>query len=125
MNKIFLIEHSVFDSQTAVAIGVSDKKLLKWINENTLLECDSEMKSIVKLSGNAKTVINPPFTLIRFKEWKGSNYDLSVLAHEAFHLAELILDRVGVKYDVDKSGEVYAYFIQSTVKQFLDEVGEA
>ena len=118
--KIFVIEHSVFDSQTTIAVGVTDKKLLKWIDDNTILEVDDEMREYTSLIGEARTVLNGKFTMVRFGEWTGSNYDISILAHEAFHLAEFIFDRVGVKYDMEISGEVFAYFIQSTVKQILD-----
>jgi hypothetical protein len=124
MKQIFLIEHSVFDSQTLVAIGVTDKKLLKWIELNTNLIVDDEFKHHIKVSGEAKAVINGKFSMIRFNGWSGSNKDISLLSHEAFHLAEFIFDRIGVKYDIDISGEVFAYFIQSTVKQILDGLEE-
>tara|TARA_R110000850_G_C9593273_1_gene427739 strand:+ start:19 stop:399 length:381 start_codon:yes stop_codon:yes gene_type:complete len=120
MGKIFVIEHSAFDSQTTVAVDVSDKKLVKWIDDNTVLEVDDEMRDYISLVGEARTVLNGNFTMIRLGEWTGSNYNIAVLAHEAFHLAEFIFDRIGVKYDMEISGEVFAYFIQSTVKQILD-----
>ena len=115
--KIFLIQHDVFDSQTLVAVGVSDRRLKKWIRKNTTsVKFDDDMK----LHGAARTVQNGRFSMIRLRGLDGSNYDISILAHEAFHLAEFLFNRIGVSHDVEISGEVFAYHIQSTIKQVLD-----
>lgn len=124
MKGIFIIEHPTFDIQTLIAVGVSDKKLLAWIKQNTCLSIDQVFVESIRLNGEAKASINGKFSMIRLKKWSGSNNEIALLSHESFHLAEFIFDRIGVKYDIDISGEVFAYFIQSTVKQVLDKLSE-
>ena len=60
--------------------------------------------------------------MIRLKEFSGTNRQIGTLAHEAFHLAEMVFDRIGITHDMKTSGEAFAYFIQHTVKQILDRV---
>lgn len=120
--EIFLIGHSVFDSQTTVAIGVTDKQLVRWIKKNTNIKITDDLLRAIRCDGLARSALYDSFTIIRFKEWNGTNRDISLLAHEAFHLTELIYDRVGIQYDMDISGEAFAYFIQSTVDQVLEHL---
>lgn len=46
-----------------------------------------------------------------------------VLAHEALHAVNLILDNRGVKFDVDND-EPYAYYLSYIVEQFYDFLKE-
>ncbi len=119
---IFLIQHKVFDSQTTVVIDESDKKIARWIEKNTTIEVCDDLLEVIKCHGLARTALHGSFTMIRFNEWSGTNRDISLLAHEAFHLTEFIYDRIGIKYDMEISGEAFAYFIQNTVDQILEHL---
>lgn len=120
--EIFVIHHEVFDSQTTVAVGVTDKQIVKWIKKNTTIKVCDDLLEAIYCEGLARTALHGSFTMIRFKEWNGTNRDISFLAHEAFHLAEFIYDRIGIKYDMEISGEAFAYFIQNTVDQILEHL---
>lgn len=124
MKLLFTIHHDVFDSQTLVAIGASDKDIVKWIKKNTNLEINDDLMDAIACVGEGRTAMHNSFTIMRFKKWKGSHYDLGVLAHEAFHLAEFIFHRIGVEHDMMTSGEVFAYFIGYTVEQVLEGIEE-
>lgn len=120
MRRLFTIEHDVFDSETLVAIGVSDDRIIKWLQECTDLEVTHELKRLIECHGYGRTVMSGSFTMLRLKDFSDTNRQIGTVAHEAFHLAEMVFDRIGIKHDIDASGEAFAYFIQHTVKQVLD-----
>lgn len=117
--KMFVIEHPTFDMQTLVAIGATDKQIKKWVKKHTSVKPDDEFMEIIQMLGSGRTVRFDRFTMLRLKDWDGGVEYISLLAHEAFHLAELTFDRIGIKHDPDISGEAFAYFIQHTVRQVL------
>lgn len=120
MKKMFVIEHPTFDMETLVAIGATDEDVEKWIKKNTTLEVDEEFLDFIACPGFGRTVVHGSFSMLRMPEWKNTNRNFAHLAHEAFHLAEMTYQRIGIKHDVETSGEAYAYFIQHTVDQILD-----
>lgn len=122
MKRLFLIQHATFDSQTLVTIGKSDKEIVAWVEKNTLIEITEDFVALIAGPGDGRTVLDGAFTMMRFKEWNGTNSDIARLAHEAFHLTEFVFNRIGVQYDMDISGEAFAYFIQHTVKQVLNKL---
>ena len=119
---LFTVAHPTFDCVTLIAVDVTDKQIIGWIKSKTTLEVDDYMLEIIQCPGAGRTASNGCFTMIRFKKWEGSNTDISILTHEAFHLAEFIFDRIRIPHHIEYTGEVYAYFIQSTVKQILDKL---
>lgn len=124
MSDIFVIEHDTFNSQTVVAVGVEDEKLKKWLKKNTNLEINDTFMELITVNGDAKAISHGIFTMIRLPEWTGSNYDIALLAHEAFHLAEFLFNRIGVPYDINTTSEVFAYHIQTTVEKVLNKLGK-
>jgi len=122
LKKFFVIYHSVFERQTLVVINQTDAATAKWIEKNTIVDVDDDVMEAIKCTGVARTAVCDVFSIMRFKEWNGTNSDIATLAHEAFHLAEFVYAQIGVKYDPDISGEAYAYFIGHTVWQVLDEL---
>ncbi|MCK5218087.1 hypothetical protein KAR10_01110 [bacterium] len=120
--KMFVITHPTFDMQTLVAIGATDKQIKKWVKKHTKVDTDDEFMEIIVCSGFGRTTRRGAFTMLRLSEWEGTNKNIAHLAHEAFHLAEFTFHRIGIVHDVETSGEAYAYFIQHTVEQILDEL---
>ena len=55
--------------------------------------------------------------IVVFK-WRGAAQDYAVLAHEAFHAAENILQDHGIRH-CDETSEVYAYLVQEIVDRSL------
>jgi len=120
MKRLFTISHDTFDMETLIAVGVSDKKITKWIEKNTKLKADDDFMSSISCDGLGRTVRHGGFSMLRLDHWDGTNRNIAHLAHEAFHLAEFTFDRINIKHDVETSGEAFAYFIQHTVEQVLD-----
>ena len=118
--RLFTIEHSTFDSQTLVAVGVSDKAIVAWVEKHTEIVVDEKFMGLIACPGLGRTMMHESFSMLRLRDWSGTNKNTALLAHEAFHLAEFIYDRVGIVHHVGTSGEAFAYFIQHTVEQVLD-----
>jgi len=118
--RLFIITHDIFGSETLVAVGVSDKAIAAWIEKHTDIVVDEKFMGLIACPGLGRTMMHDNFSMLRLKDWAGYNRNTAYLAHEAFHLAEFIYDRIGIVHDVRTSGEAFAYFIQSTVEQVLD-----
>ena len=50
-------------------------------------------------------------SLLRIRKLPESAIEYGLLAHEIFHVASTILDRVGMKLEVNVSDEAYSYLI--------------
>ena len=122
VETMFVIEHPTFDMETLVAVGVNDDAIIKWIKKNTVIEADADLVALITCVGHGRTARHGSFTMLRLDGWKGTNKNIAHLAHEAFHLAEFVYDRIGIRHDVETSGEAFAYFIQYTVEQVLDGI---
>ena len=125
MKKIFYITHDVYESQTLVAIGVSDKAIVKYLKKHKAnMKYDDEFYRGIKCAGYGRTASRGSFTMIRMKNFKGTPRCMNTLTHEAFHLAEHLFNRMGIFHDWNTSGEAWAYFIGYTVEQVLENLTE-
>ena len=61
-------------------------------------------------------------TVIRLGIRKERYKFFSTLAHEIFHAVEFLFDRVGIKHDIDKSSEAYAYQIDYLTYQIYNKI---
>lgn len=57
-------------------------------------------------------------TIIRFYTWESCT--MATVAHEIFHAVTLILDRVGMPFDIEKNDEAYAYLIGYVTQEFYN-----
>jgi len=48
----------------------------------------------------------------------------AALAHEAFHVAEVILEFAGIRYEVGVSNEAYAYLLDYILTQIYSELAK-
>ena len=119
MRRLFVIEHDVFNSQTLVAVGVTDERIIKWAEQTTDLVIDDAFRELIKCDGDGRTAWSGPFTMIRFNDWNSTGDEIGTLAHEAFHLAECVFRRIGIQHDQETSGEAFAYFIGHNVSEVL------
>lgn len=51
-----------------------------------------------------------------------SKYLLAILAHEIFHCACFVIERVGIVYEPDVSDEAYAYLLQHITEKIYDNL---
>lgn len=59
-------------------------------------------------------------SIIRLRVLPRTSEDYSVLAHEIFHIASFVLNRVGIPLKLGKSDEAYAYLIGYLTKKIYD-----
>jgi hypothetical protein len=103
----FIIPLIIYPFDVMVSLGQSDKEL-----ESELLKYDIEWDDIIKCIGKGRFVLFPNNqSLIRLSICPKTNEDYGVLHHEIFHCTTMILDRIGMKFILQKSDEAYAYLI--------------
>lgn len=104
-----------------VAVNATDDEIVKYIKKKKYdVLIDDSFYSAISCAGRGRAAMRGNFSVIRFNGYRKSPYWYGVVAHEAFHLAEMLFDRIGIQHHADYSGEAYAYFIQSTVRQILE-----
>ncbi len=72
---------------------------------------------------SGKSVILPSGQLLLWMpQVPNSKYLLAVLAHEIFHCACFVVERVGIVYEPDVSDEAYAYLLQHITEKIYDNL---
>lgn len=61
---------------------------------------------------------------IWFSKYENTPYYNSIVAHEVFHVTEMIFDSIGIKHSTAHSSEAYAYQIQYFVNLILEELNK-
>lgn len=110
MNKNLIIKAGLFYIDVMVSIGESNEelesKLSKFIEHNDLKQIYDNYEARTFRFSEGQI-------LIRLHNYlPDSTMSLAVLQHEIFHAACLILEYVGINFDLEKNDEVYAYLIQ-------------
>lgn len=94
-----------------VSINQSDEQLFKNLD---VYNIDQEDKKILIMEETARgraAILSGNQSVIRIKTRKPNYETHSVIAHEVFHSATFIMDRVGMKLKLMTSDEAYAYLI--------------
>jgi hypothetical protein len=109
----FIVQNDVYPFDIMVSVD-EDKDVLAERLIDTGQDEDV-VNEIINLSKNtlARSGIFESNALLLILKVNGKNrYELmSILAHEAFHLTTLIMDRIGMKFKIGVSDEAYAYLI--------------
>lgn len=82
---------------------------------------DPEFHNPVCLARTSSTAAGA--TIVRFKNFDKTAFGYGIVAHEIFHVVEMIFDRIGIKHHVKYSSEAYAYQIQYLIEQVYKEIG--
>lgn len=61
---------------------------------------------------------------IWFSKYENTPFSNSVVAHESFHLTEMIFDAIGITHSPIYSSEAFAYQIQYFVNLILEELNK-
>ena len=107
-----------------VSFNEKDAALIAYLQEYDLLKDETEW---LKMDGRArhagKAFINSDkgLALMRFNFPLSSSHPdaLGTVGHEAFHVAHMVLDAVGVNLSFD-SDEAYAYLIGHIIKEIYN-----
>lgn len=110
--KYFIIPLVVYPFDVMVSIDEPDHILLKRLIKygNTQEEC-SELLNMRETSQGRTVMLPSNQTVIRLKT-QLKKYDMiSTMNHEVFHATTFIMHTIGVRFELFKSDEAYAYLI--------------
>ena len=124
----FVVKGTVYPFDVLFSFGQSDVELLELLIEQGIKinEDDERLRFDIDkkcLEGRAfmletgQTVVRMPVVPV-YARTRG------ILAHEIFHAVEFILNRIGVRHHVRKSGEAYAYLIGYLTEQCYYELNQ-
>lgn len=110
LNRI--IDFPGYPFSIMLSFGQSDKELIRSLKPYNLGE--DNMKEALRWSPTNRgrcVQFSTGQTLIRMPAIPKTPTQLGTLSHEIFHSVSFVLDRVGVKFMMDVSDEVYAHAI--------------
>lgn len=109
--SFFIIPLVVYPFDLAVSINQSNDDIEKSLNKYSIDYTDVNVRSESSTRKGRTIIFKGNQTLIRMFEFKKDSIHYGYLAHEIFHAAEFIMERIGMKL-CSKSDEAYAYLIQ-------------
>ena len=118
--RFCLILGTIFPFDVLIAVSTYEE-VIKYIENNKKYQLNDEEKEKLEMTGNGRTVIlGGGQTIIRLKRQKTSlGIDVCDLAHEIEHAVYFILERIGVKHNID-SDEVFAYYQAYLMRKAMD-----
>lgn len=115
---ITLIKGTVFPYDIIVALGVTKEELFKYSDkefENGISQKDKDERFDFSTCRGKAIRLDNNALILWLKEFPTSPQYHGHLAHEIFHIADMILDKIGVTHSND-SDEVWAYLIDWITK---------
>ena len=117
-----IIELVVYPYDVMVSFGQTDEELKEALSTYELEESDIKhaiFGSDKTVRGRAVTFSNNA-SLIRLRDYPITSGDYACLAHEIFHCVTFIMERVGIKFDLNVSDEAYAYLVGYLTKEIYE-----
>lgn len=122
--KVFIVPLIVYPFDVMVSICQSDEEIRGELKKRLPLDCQGELElSDLKHGAQGRAVMfSNGATLIRLRHQLKYASVKGHLAHEVFHVVEFIMDRIGIKHNID-SGEAYAYLIGYITEKIYENAG--
>lgn len=124
-NIHFFIKMDVYPFDILVSINQNDNQLGKILDRFNM---SAEDISLAAYSSKNSTGLAAMFStnqsIIRLPKLPETTREFGTLAHEIFHVAAFILDRIGMKLEIMKSDEAYAYLIGFITTRFYEETNK-
>lgn len=117
----FVIQLGIYPFDVLFSINETDESLIRFLR-NKGYSIDDTVIQYVSMTPTqkGKTLFTPKnHTIIRICNCVNEHDFLSVLAHEIYHAVFFILEKVGIKHDLETSDEAYAYAIEYLTHEFL------
>lgn len=117
-----IIELVVYPYDVMVSFGQTDEELKEVLSTYKLDEHDIDKAmfgSNETVQGRAVAFSNNA-SLIRLRHYPVTSKDYGNLAHEIFHCATFVMERVGIKFDLNVSDEAYAYLVGYLTKEIYE-----
>lgn len=106
----FIVRSFVFPFDVMVFVDESDEQILKKL---TLTDHDkNELLNLPETCLGRCVMLESNITIIRLKTLEDKYTFMGVISHEIFHAVTFIMLKIGVKFEMFISDEVYSYLIQ-------------
>jgi hypothetical protein len=121
----FVVNVDVFSRDVLFLINLSREQIAEVIDKYEGLEGYDKEEQPSFEDGNFfattyETTTGP--LIVRFRSWDTSIKQMATLAHEIFHVAELILHKIEVRHDIYNTSEVYAYLVDYLTKRVYENL---
>lgn len=116
---MFIVDCQIYPFDIMVCFG-DKSQMFKDLSKYLSKEQISDFKKETFKNGCA-TMFTTGQTVLWLYKKPENGFDLSLLAHEIFHCATLLLGRVGIPL-TESSEEAYAYFIQFLTEKIYNEL---
>lgn len=123
--QIFLIDHGTYAFDVLVCIGSTRTEVVDYLAKHLSYRIDEEESQKLEMKGSGRTVrLKNGATVLQVELPRGKSLALfhSNIAHEIFHAVEFLFDHIGIQYDMEKSGEVFAYQIGHLTEQLYEKL---
>lgn len=117
----------IYPFDIMVSIGESNKQLTKSLKPYTgrLIPRDYELCNYTSDTCEGRAVMfSNNCSFIRLRKLPNGPKEFGNLAHEIFHVATFIMDRIGIKLEVMVSDEAYAYLISFLTESIYKETNK-
>lgn len=118
-DKWFVVREDLFKTDVLVYVGSTEgfkKRLGHYVSKDLANDAVSDIRETTQ--GTCFAMDDYGIFSIWLKEPPDTIEDIAILNHEAFHMAVMILKRVGISPS-EESEEVYAYLIEFLTKSIL------
>jgi len=123
-SNIFIIDSGPYNTDIMVAVDATEGEITKELNKRGVYPTEKTIdKFIMRGTTAARTIeLGGNQIIIRLKTDKELPWLHGNIAHEAFHAVEFIFDRIGIKHNLEISGEAFAYLIGYIVRQIYNNI---
>lgn len=121
----FVVDMQVYPFQVMVSIGQDDNQLGRVLDKYNLTEDDIRACAWPSPYTKGRAVLfSTNASIIRLRGLPETSEDYGTLAHEIFHIASFVLDRIGTPLQVNVSDESYAYLIGYLTTEIFKKINK-
>lgn len=123
MKKFLIQDCGVYPFDVVVAIGVTSKETLNYVQKRLPYDLtEEEKKHFQDFDGMGKTLqLIKGQNILWLRDFKNDSSSIAILSHELFHVVYQTMWRVGIKLS-DPSEEAFTYLIEYLTKNILKKL---
>lgn len=120
----FIVPMVIYPFDLMVSIGQSDVQLGKCLDRyDGITEEDINMVRYPSDRAQGRAcMFSTNQSVLRLRKLPESSYEYGVMAHEIFHIATFVMDRIGMKLVIMESDEAYAYLVGYITEQIYSRI---
>lgn len=121
----FIVPLVVYPFDVMVSIGQNDDQLGAVLDKLNLSNEDIKNCQYEKEGCKGRAVMfEGGGSFIRIRKLPTTPNEFATLAHEIFHVAVFVMDRIGMKLDIMVSDEAYAYLISYLTEEIYKKTNQ-